>query len=135
MSRVDGPRGRRDGQGEADRRRKVRRRARFVVGAAVSVLLLGVLIVAVLPTSTFLDQRSETERLEAELAEIGAERAALGTEIERLGTDSEIEAQARRNGYVRPGEEAYNVLPTPIDPIGLPEVWPFTGVEEAMGVR
>lgn len=106
-----------------------------MVGAAVSVLLVGVLIVAVLPTSTFFEQRSTTERLEGELAEIEAERAALGADVERLGTDSEVEAQARRNGYVQPGEEAYNVLPTPIDPIGLPEVWPFTGVEEAMGVR
>jgi cell division protein FtsB len=106
-----------------------------VVGAVLSVLLLGVLIVAVLPTSTFLEQRSETRELEAQLAEIEAERAALAAEMDRLGTDSEIEAQARRNGYVRPGEEAYNILPTPIDPIGLPEVWPFTGVEEAMGVR
>lgn len=135
MSRVDGPRGRRDGQGEEARRRKMRTRARIMVGVAVTVLLVGVLFVAVLPTSTFLDQRSDTDRLEAELAEIEAERAAVADEIERLGTDSEIEAQARRNGYVQPGEEAYNVLPTPIDPIGLPEVWPFTGVEEAMGVR
>jgi cell division protein FtsB len=135
MARVDGARGRRDGVGEVERRRKMRRRARIMVGMAVTVLLVGVLFVAVLPTSTFFDQRSETERLEAELAELEAERAAIGAEIDRLGTDSEIEAQARRNGYVQPGEEAYNILPTPIDPIGLPEVWPFTGVEEAMGVR
>lgn len=135
ISRVDGPRGRRDGAGEEARKRKVRRRARVTAGLAVTVLLVGVLFVAVLPTSTFLDQRSDTSRLEAELAEIEAERATIAAEIERFGTDSEIEAQARRNGYVRPGEEAYNVLPTPIDPIGLPEVWPFTGVEEAMGVR
>lgn len=135
MSRVDGPRGRRDGAGEEARRRKVRRRARIMVGVAVTVLLVGVLFVAVLPTPTFLQQRSDTNRLDTELAEIQAERAEVQAEIDRLGTDAEIEAQARRSGYVQPGEEAYNVLPTPIDPIGLPETWPFTGVEEAIGVR
>ncbi len=135
MARVDGPRGRRDGAGEEARRRKVRRRARIMVGLAVTVLLVGVLFVAVLPTPTFLEQRSETAQLESELAEVQAEREAVQAEIDRLGTDSEVEALARRNGYVRPGEEAYNVMPTPIDPIGLPDTWPFAGVEEAMGVR
>lgn len=135
MSRVDGPHGRRDGVGEETRRRKVRLGARFMVGAALTVLLVGVLFVAVLPTPTFLEQRSDTARLESELSELEAERSEIQAEIDRLGTDSEIEAQARRNGYVQPGEEAYNILPTPIDPIGLPEVWPFTGVEQAMGVR
>ena len=106
-----------------------------MIGVAVTVLLVGVLFVAVLPTPTFLEQRSDTERLEAELAEIQTERAAVRSEVDRLGTDAEVEAQARRSGYVQPGEEAFNVLPIPIDPIGLPEGWPFTGVEEAMGVR
>jgi hypothetical protein len=68
-------------------------------------------------------------------SEVQAERAEVQADIERLGTESEIEAQARRNGYVRPGEEAYNILPTAVDPIGLPDSWPFTGVEEALGVR
>ena len=64
-----------------------------------------------------------------------SERAGITAELERLGTDSEIEAQARRNGYVRPGEEAYNIRPSPVDPVGLPDTWPFTGVEAALGVR
>ena len=105
------------------------------LGLALTVLLVGVLFVAVLPTPTWLQQRDDTARLEAELAEVQAERAEVAAEIERLGTDAEIEAQARRNGYVKPGEEAYNILPSPVDPIGLPDAWPFTGVEEALGVR
>jgi cell division protein FtsB len=106
-----------------------------MAGLALTVLLVGVTFVAVLPTPTFFQQRSDTARLEAELAEVQAERAEVQADIERLGTESEIEAQARRNGYVRPGEEAYNILPTAVDPIGLPDSWPFTGVEEALGVR
>jgi cell division protein FtsB len=106
-----------------------------MAGLVVTVVLAGVLVLNVLPTQSWLGQRERTSRLEAELAEVQAERAEVQAEIDRLGTDAEIEALARRNGYVRPGEEAYNVLPVPIDPIGLPDTWPFTGVEEAMGVR
>ena len=50
-------------------------------------------------------------------------------------SDEEIEKEARAGGYVMPGEEAYSVLPAPVDPVGLPEVWPFTGVERALGAR
>lgn len=96
---------------------------------------MGVIFVAVLPAPTFFEQRSDSADLEVELAEVKAERAAVRAELDRLGTDSEIEAQARRNGYVRPGEEAYNILPASVEPMGLPDTWPFTGVEAALGVR
>jgi cell division protein FtsB len=135
LARVDSPAGSRTATSDVARRQRSRRRARLMVGLALTVLLVGVLFVAVLPTPTWLQQRDDTARLEAELAEVQAERAEVAAEIERLGTDAEIEAQARRNGYVKPGEEAYNILPSPVDPIGLPDAWPFTGVEEALGVR
>ena len=32
-------------------------------------------------------------------------------------------------------KEAYNILPAATDPIGLPEGWPFTGVERVFGAR
>jgi cell division protein FtsB len=132
---VDSPAGSRTGTTDVARRQRSRHRARIMVGLALTVLLVGVIFVAVLPTPTWLQQRDDTARLEAELAEVQAERAEVAAEIDRLGTDAEIEAQARRNGYVRPGEEAYNILPSPVEPIGLPDAWPFTGVEEALGVR
>jgi hypothetical protein len=34
-----------------------------------------------------------------------------------------------------PDEEIVNVLPAPTDPIGLPDTWPFAGVEAAFGAR
>ena len=135
LARVDSPAGSRAGTTDATRKLRSRRRARLMVGLALTVLLVGVVFVVVLPTPTWLQQRDDTARLEAELAEVQADRAAVAAEIERLGTDSEIEAQARRNGYVQPGEEAYNILPSPVEPIGLPDTWPFTGVEAALGVR
>lgn len=97
------------------------------------MLLVGVLFVAVFPMRPLLGQRQDTARAEAELSQVQAQRAAVARETERLTTDEEIEKQARSEfGYVKPGEEAYNVLPAPTDPIGLPESWPFTGVERAL---
>ena len=100
------------------------------------VLLVGVVLVAVFPMQNLRNQRSATAEAEAELAEVNAERERVRSEIELLETDEEIERRAREDyGYQRPGEEIYNVLPSPNDPIGLPETWPFTGVERALGAR
>jgi cell division protein FtsB len=109
-------------------------RRRVLVGAAVTVILLGVLLFAVFPTRTWWQQRQETAELEAELADVRAELAAVNDEQDQMQTPAEIERRAREDfGYVNPGEEAYNILPAPAEPIGLPEGWPFTGVERAFG--
>ncbi|CAN5294234.1 hypothetical protein BH20ACT3_BH20ACT3_14480 [soil metagenome] len=34
-----------------------------------------------------------------------------------------------------PCEDTYNIPPAPAEPIGLPDTWPFTGVERALGAR
>ena len=97
---------------------KVRARRRALVGLAVLVLFVGVLLVAVFPTRTWWDQRSETAEAEAELAEVRAERERTAALIETLETPEEIA-----------------ILPAPVDPIGLPDGWPFTGVERAFGAE
>ena len=105
-----------------------------MLGMAVTVMLVGLLFVGVFPARTYLDQRSATKAAEAELREVRAERAAVKRESERLETPAEIEKRAREEfGYKKPGEETYNILPAPTDPIGLPEGWPFTGVERVFG--
>ena len=135
LGRVDGVRGQRDGAGTVQRRRRLRTRGRVVAALAVTVLLVGVLFVAVFPTTTLLHQRRDVAKAQAELADLQAEGANVKRQTARFNTDAEIEAQARANGMVRPGDEAFNILPTPIDPVGLPTVWPFTGVEQALGAR
>jgi cell division protein FtsB len=106
----------------------------MVGGLAATVLLVGVLFVAVFPTRTYLTQRAATRRAEAQLHQVQADRARVKRETQRLDTPEEIANKARNDlGYVRPGEESFNILPTTTDPIGLPEVWPFTGVERALG--
>ena len=52
--------------------------------------------------------------------------------IHKLKKPEEIERMAREEyGMVRPGEEAYAILPAPT-PVALPDVWPFAGVAEAL---
>ena len=115
---------------------RVLARRRILVGLAGLVLLVGVLLVAVFPTRTWWDQRAETAEAERELAEVTAERERVQRLTETLKTPEEIARLARQElGYVNPGEEAFSVLPTPVEPIGLPEGWPFTGVERAFGAR
>jgi len=98
-----------------------------------TVLMVGVLFVGVFPTRTYLAQRASVRKSEAELRDLEAERAAVKRETATLETTAEIERRARADlGYVKPGEEAYNVLPGRTAPTGLPDTWPFVGVERAL---
>jgi hypothetical protein len=95
----------------------------LVGGGAV---LCAVLAVAVFPTSTFLDQRADTAEVEQRLAVLRAQNEAYEERIERLRTPEEVERLAREQyNLVRPGEEAYAVLPAPLPELDLPALWPF----------
>jgi hypothetical protein len=99
-------------------------RALGVAGGGVAVL--GALAIGLFPTSTFLDQRSDTAEARERLAVLRAQNEAFEARIERLESDEEIERLAREQyNLVYPGEEAYAVLPSPLPPLDLPEVWPF----------
>ena len=109
------------------RRRQGWRRAGRVVGLfGGGAALLAVLVVAVFPASTYLDQRADTAEAEERLGVLRAQNAAYEERIERLQTAEEIERLAREQyNLVFPGEEAYAVLPAPLPELDLPEVWPF----------
>jgi hypothetical protein len=80
----------------------------------------------VFPTSTYLDQRSDTAEAEERLAVLREQNDAYEEQAERLQTPEEIERLAREQyNLVRPGEEAYAVLPAPLPDLELPSVWPF----------
>jgi cell division protein FtsB len=88
--------------------------------------LVGLLAVGVFPTRTFLDQRAETSQSEQRLAVFREQNAALEERIDRLETPEEIERLAREQyNLVYPGEEPYVLLPAPLPPLELPNVWPF----------
>jgi cell division protein FtsB len=85
------------------------------VGTRVGgVALAGVLVYAVFPVRTYLDQRADTERTREQIETLDAASDRLEEQAERLRTDPEIERLAREQyGLVRPGEESYGLLPAP----------------------
>ena len=105
-----------------------------LLGALIaSALVAGFLLVAVFPTRTLLTQRADTAEARSQLAELEASNRQLTQRVAKLGTREEIERIAREeHGMVRPGEEAYAVLPRPEDPVVLPEVWPFVGAADEL---
>jgi cell division protein FtsB len=85
----------------------------ILVGAALVVFL----VAGVFPTRTYLHQRDEIATAEDKVQVLTAENAKLAQQVERLHTDSEVERLAREQyNLVRPGEEAYAILPGPADP-------------------
>jgi hypothetical protein len=112
-----------DGAARPSRLRRAGRLAGLVGGGAV---LCGVLAVAVFPTSTYLDQRSDTAEAEQRLEVLRTQNEAYEEQITRLQTVEEIERLAREQyNLVFPGEEAYAILPAPLPDLDLPAVWPF----------
>jgi Tfp pilus assembly protein PilN len=103
------------------------RRAGRVVGfVGGGATLVGVLAFGVFPTSTYLQQRRDTDEAEQRLAVLQAQNDAYEARVARLQTAEEIERLAREQyNLVFPGEEAYAVLPAPLPELDLPAVWPF----------
>lgn len=112
---------------DAETRPSALRRTGRVLGlVGGSAAFLGVLAVAVFPTSTYLDQRADTSEAQERLAVLRDQNAAYEDRIAALESVEEIERLAREQyNLVFPGEEAYAVLPAPLPELDLPEVWPF----------
>ena len=107
--------------------RPPRRRVLWLLLASVTVI--GVLFIGVYPTRTYFSQRSALQKAQHQLAVLDAENAKLDQESGDLNTDARIEQLAReRYNLVRPGEEAYAILPAPPAKVDVPPVWPFTGL-------
>jgi cell division protein FtsB len=81
-----------------------------------ALALVGVLALAVFPTEALLAQRRERRQLDAQVAALAAQNAALQDRTAQLNTDAEIERLARQYNLVKPGEEAYFILPQPTVP-------------------
>ena len=82
--------------------------------------LIGVLALAVFPTTAWLDQRQQRKALAAQLADLHERNQALEARTAQLRSDEEIERLARQYNLVKPGEEAYFVLPRPEPPAPAP---------------
>ncbi len=84
----------------------------------VSVIsLLGVLLLAGFPARAWIAQRHERERVAASVRDLAAQNRRLEDRARLLQTDAEIERLARKDyNLVRPGEEAFAILPGPAPP-------------------
>ena len=89
-------------------------KARIVVAF---VIFIGILFGAVYPTRTYLAQQRDLKAAHQKLALFKQQNAHLEAEAKRLQSDDEIERIARaRFNLVKPGEEAYAVVPVPPKP-------------------
>ena len=83
--------------------------------AVASVVFVGFLFGAVFPTRTYLAQRRDIAAATERLALFEKQNGHLEQELRRLESDEEIERIARaRFNLVKPGEEAYAVVPVPV---------------------
>src|SRR3954471_12900502 len=104
--------------------RPPRRRVLWLLLAAVTVI--AVLFIGVYPTRTYFSQRSALKKAQHQLTVLSDENAKLDQAANDLNTDARIEQIAReRFNFVRPGEEAFAILPAPPEKIAVPAVWPF----------
>ena len=90
-------------------------------GLLVAALaVVGVLALAVFPTTALLDQRRNHKVLLAEEAALSAENQVLRARVDQLGSNEEIERLARQYNLVKPGEEPYFILPQAEPPPAAP---------------
>lgn len=121
---------------ERDDEARPRYRFLYVLWAVVVIAVFGgVLLVLVLPTRAWLDQRAEITESERKLAVLDDANAKLEARVASLQTPADIERVAREQyNLVKPGEKVYSVLPAAL-PDGLPPGWPFGLVGEIVAVR
>jgi cell division protein FtsB len=102
---------------------------RLVLPVVLVGLTVGIMVIGVFPTRTWLDQRAAVSSAQRELAELNADNEQRRARVAALQTDAEIERIAREeHGFAKVGEEVYHVLPPAEDPVRVPEAWPFTRV-------
>ena len=82
-----------------------------------TVVVVGLVFLAVFPTRTYLSQRRDLANTQRRLAVLSGQNRELSGRVARLNTDAEIERLAREQyNLVRPGEEAFAILPPPGSP-------------------
>ena len=80
----------------------------------VSLIVVGILFLAVFPTRTYVSQKRQLVETAERVEVLRRENARLEQRVGKLNTDEEIERLAREQySLVRPGEEAYAILPAP----------------------
>jgi cell division protein FtsB len=87
-------------------------RARLAVALLGSTLVVAFLAIAVFPTRLWLTQREDIADAQHRVTVLDHTNAALKKRVKELDSDPAIERIAReQHNLVKPGEEAYAVLP------------------------
>lgn len=106
-------------------------KARIVVA---SVIFIGILFGAVYPTRTYFAQQRDLKAAEHRLELFRQQNGRLEGEAKRLESDEEIERIARaRYNLVKPGEEAYAIVPVPPSGAGAPGAAPAPAAKAPKG--
>jgi cell division protein FtsB len=82
--------------------------------ATLVVVFAGITLLAVFPARTYFAQRQHLASASERVVVRCKENTELSDRVKRLHTDAEIERLAREQyDLVKPGEEAYAILPPP----------------------
>jgi cell division protein FtsB len=82
--------------------------------ATLVVVLAGITLLAVFPARTWFAQRQDLAAAAERVEVLSEQNGELSERVKRLHTDAEIERLAREQyDLVKPGEEAYAILPAP----------------------
>jgi cell division protein FtsB len=80
----------------------------------MAVVMAGITLLAVFPAKTFFAQRHNLAAADERVRVLSDQNNQLSDRVKRLHTDDEIERLAREQyDLVKPGEEAYAILPPP----------------------
>jgi cell division protein FtsB len=99
----------------ATRAKAAKRRRRPAAGRRIPRWLLPLVVLGavgflyVRPIDSYLETRNQLHERRAEVAMLRAERARLSTRLEQETSVEGLARQARRIGYVRPGEHLFIV--------------------------
>ena len=86
--------------------------ARLAVALLGSTLVVAFLAVAVFPTRLWMSQHRDMADAQHRIAVLDSTNAALKKRVKELDSDAAVERIAReQHNLVKPGEEAYAVLP------------------------
>src|SRR5439155_21811125 len=82
---------------------------------------VGLCCLLVLPARTYLHQRQDLDAASERAKVLSGENKSLTDRAAKLHDNAEIERLAREQyGLVKPGEEAYAILPSPPPPTTVP---------------
>jgi cell division protein FtsB len=97
--------------------------------AIATLVLIGALFLFVFPTTAVLDQRNKLSDAPDRLSVLKEQTEKLAEESKRVRSDAEIERLARdRFNMVKPGEQAWAVVPAPTTTTTTPPPAPTTPV-------